>query len=76
MDVSKKSDCTETKNADTLKIPKMWRDGKHEEVKNYLLNDLKMIQALYNHAKKTKKLKYEHKEYGESFGEKEIAVYW
>lgn len=64
------------KNMDTLKIPKMWREGKHEEVKNYLINDLKMTEAIFNHGKQAGKFKYEHKEYGESLGEKEVIVKW
>ena len=65
-----------SKNEDTLKIPKMWRNGKHQEVKEYLHNDLKMTEALYHYGKNNKKLKYEHKEYGRSFGIKEIEVDW
>ncbi len=65
-----------TKNIDTMKIPKLWRDGQHQEVKDYLLNDLKMTEAIFNHAKKVKSLKYEHKEYGKSLGEKEVRVKW
>ena len=64
------------KTVNTLKIPKMWRDGKHQEVIEYLLNDLKMTESLYNHGKKNKKLKYEYKEYGKSFGEREVEVDW
>ena len=65
-----------TKNEDTLNIPKLWREGKHEEVRRYLLNDLKMTEALYNYGKKYGKLKYEHKEYGESWGIREVSVEW
>jgi len=64
------------KNVDTMKIPKMWRDGNHQEVKDYLLNDLKMTEAIYNHGKKNKKFKYDHKEYGKSYGEREVFVDW
>lgn len=65
-----------TKTVDTLKIPKMWRDGKHQEVKDYLLNDLKMIEAVFNHGKNVGKFKYEHRDYGKSLGEREVGVKW
>jgi DEAD/DEAH box helicase domain-containing protein len=64
------------KTEDSVDIPKMWRDGKREEVKSYLLNDLKMTEKLYLHGKKGGKLKYEHKEWGESFGEREVFIKW
>lgn len=65
-----------TKTVDTLKIPKMWREGKHQEVKDYLLNDLKMTEAVFNHGRNVGKFKYDHKEYGKSFGEREVSVKW
>lgn len=65
-----------SKNEDSIKIPGMWRNGEFDRVKKYLLNDLRMTEALYNHGKNKKKIKYEHKEYGESYGEREIIVNW
>ena len=65
-----------TKIVDTLKIPKMWRDGKHQEVKDYLLNDLKMTEAIFNHGRNVGKIKYEHKNYGKIIGEREVHVKW
>jgi hypothetical protein len=62
-----------TKTIDTLKIPKMWRDGKHQEVKDYLLNDLKMTEAVFNHGRNVGKFKYWHKN---SSCEKEVCVKW
>jgi hypothetical protein len=44
----------------------MWRDGKHQEVKDYLLNDLKMTEAIFMHGKHVGKIKYEHKDFGKS----------
>lgn len=64
------------KTINPLKIPKMWRDGKHDEVREYLLNDLRMTEGIFNHGKKFGKLKYEHKEYGESMGVREVSVEW
>ncbi len=65
-----------TKTINPLKIPKMWRDGKHDEVREYLLNDLRMTEGIFNHGKKFGKLKYEHKEYRESMGVREVSVEW
>lgn len=65
-----------SKTEESMNIPKMWRDGKREEVKSYLLNDLKMTEKVYLHGKKGGTFKYEHKEYGESFGEREVFVLW
>lgn len=65
-----------TKTVDTLKIPKMWRDGEHQRVKDYLLNDLKMTEAIFNHGRNVRKLKYELKDYGKSLGEREVSVTW
>lgn len=64
------------KTVDTLKIPKMWRDGKHQEVKDYLLNDLKMTEAIFNHGKNIGRFKYEYKDYGKSLGEREVSIKW
>jgi len=65
-----------SKTHDGKDISKMWREGKHDEVKAYLINDLKMTEAVYNHALKNKKLKYMHSEFNISFGEREVAVNW
>ncbi len=65
-----------TKTVDSLKIPKMWRDGKHDEVQAYLLNDLKMLERIFNYGKKFGKLKYEYREYGVSIGLREVSVEW
>jgi hypothetical protein len=65
-----------TKTENPQKIPEMWREGKHAEVRDYLLNDLKMTEAIFNHGKKQGKLKYDHKEYGESKGIREVSIEW
>jgi DEAD/DEAH box helicase domain-containing protein len=62
------------KNCNTLEIPKMWREGKHEEVQNYLLNDLIMTEKIFNYGKNFGKFKYTHKNYNEIIGEKEVNV--
>ena len=64
------------KTIDTVKIPKMWRDGQHQEVKKYLINDLKMTEAIFNHGKTVRNFKYMHKDYGKIIGEKVVKVNW
>ena len=58
------------------KIPKMWRDGLHKEVEDYLRNDLKMTKDFYNYAKKDGKVKYTHKDFCRIVGEREVDVKW
>ena len=65
-----------SKTEDSIKIPQMWREGKHTEVEQYLLNDLKMTEQFYLHGKKGHTFKYEHKEYGKSYGEREVYIKW
>ena len=65
-----------SKTEDSIKIPELWRNGEHEKVKAYLLNDLKMTEQFYLHGKKGYKFKYEHKEYGKSYGEREVYIKW
>ncbi len=65
-----------SKTHDGKEIPKLWRNGRYDEVKEYLINDLKMTEAVYNYALINKKLKYQHSEYNISFGEREVSVNW
>jgi len=64
------------KTHDSITIPKMWRDGHYTEVENYLLNDLKMTEAIFLHGRKGGKFKFEYKEFGKSHGEREVFVKW
>ncbi len=64
------------KTEDSIKIPEMWREGRIDEVKHYLLNDLKMTEQFYLLGKKGHTFKYDHKVYGKSHGEKEVYVKW
>jgi hypothetical protein len=64
------------KTVNPLKVPKMWREGKHDEVRSYLLNDLKMLKGIFEHGKKFGKLKYEHREYGVDMGTREVPIEW
>ncbi len=65
-----------SKTEDGTKIPQMWREGKKEQVKSYLLNDLKITEKFYLKGKEGYKFKYEHKVYGKSYGEREVYVKW
>lgn len=63
-------------------IPQMWKDGKHDEVKSYLLNDLKMTEAFYLAGCRGTIIKYDHRVYDAhinkpaSRGIKEIFLKW
>ena len=59
------------KSEDTLKIPKMWRDGKQDKVKEYLRTDLEITKGIYDYGKTKGELKYTHKNYG-----KTAKVHW
>ena len=65
-----------TKSEDTLKIPKMWRDGKQDKVKEYLRRDLEITKGIYDYAKTQGELKYTHKEYREIKGVRTVKVHW
>jgi hypothetical protein len=65
-----------SKSEDTLKIPKMWRDGKHDEVKEYLRRDLEITKGIYDYAKTKGELKYTHKDYGIIKGVRTVKIHW
>jgi len=64
------------KSEDTLKIPKMWRDGQHDEVKAYLRTDLEITKGIYDYGKTRGELKYTHKNYGKMEGVRTVKVHW
>lgn len=64
------------KSENTLKIPAMWRDGKHDAVKAYLQTDLEITKGIYDYCKTGGELKYTHKEYGEIKGVRAVKVHW
>ncbi len=65
-----------SKSEDTLKIPKMWRDGKHDKVKEYLRTDLEITKGIYDYGKTKGELKYTHKNYGKIEGVRTVKVHW
>lgn len=64
------------KTEDSIKIPEMWRAGKHDQVKAYLHNDLLMTEKFFLAGRKGHNFKYDHKIYGKSLGEREVYVKW
>lgn len=64
------------KTLSAIEIPKLWRNGNLQEVKKYLRNDLKMIEAIYNYAKENKKLRYRARIPGIGDHILEINVNW
>ena len=64
------------KSENTLKIPEMWRCGKHDEVKAYLRTDLEITKGIYDCGKTRGELKYTHKEYGKIKGVRTVKVHW
>lgn len=64
------------KTENTLKIPKMWRDGKKEEVINYLKKDLEIVKEIYNHGRINGTIEYTHKDYGKIEGVRTVKVDW
>ena len=64
------------KTENSIDVPKMWREGKINEVKSYLLNDLKMTEQFYLLGMKGHTFKYDHKVYGKSYGEREVYIKW
>ena len=64
------------KTEDSILIPKMWQDGKYEEVKAHLFRDLELTEKFYLAGCAGTKIKYHHKVYGVSHGEKEVYIKW
>ncbi len=62
------------KTEDSVLIPKMWHNGEKDRVKQYLRNDLKITEQFYLLGKKGGNIKYDHKVYGKSHGEREIYI--
>jgi hypothetical protein len=55
-------------------MPKLWQAGEKEKVIKHLEDDVKITRALYEHIKKQKKIKYEHWDYGENKGVRELKI--
>jgi hypothetical protein len=65
-----------SKTEASIDVPKMWREGHKEQVKEYLRNDLLMTERFYLAGKTGQNFKYNHKVYGVSKGEREVYVKW
>lgn len=63
-------------------IPRLWREGKKEDVRTHLIGDLGWTEELYLHGKREKRLVYDHKEYDRtqgkrvSLGHRVVKVDW
>ena len=51
------------KSGHGLEATKWWREGKHDEVRRYCLDDVKITKEVYDYARKHKELKY--KDFGD-----------
>lgn len=65
-----------SKTEKSIDVPRLWREGKRDIVKNYLKNDLLMTEKFYLLGKRGFIFKYEHKIYGKSHGERQAYVKW
>lgn len=65
-----------TKIIDTLKIPQMWRDGKYEEVKEYLKLDLDLLASVFYYGFSQNSIKYYEKNYGDIIGTNSKVFNW
>ena len=65
-----------SKTLESKKIPEMWREGKHEEVIEYLKQDLKLTKGIFEHVNKHKQIQYTEKSYGKVKGVKSVSVDW
>jgi hypothetical protein len=64
------------KSENSIKIPKMWRDGEHDRVIEYLRKDLEITKGIYDYGKTRGEIRYTHKEYGEIKGVRTVKVSW
>ena len=65
-----------TKTVDTLKIPQMWRDGKYEEVKEYLKRDLDILASVFYYGISQTSMTYYKKNYGKVIGTRSKIFNW
>ncbi len=59
---------------DTIKIPELWRAGKHNEVISYLQRDLDILASIFYLGLQKTPITYIEKNYGEIIGEKEVVL--
>jgi hypothetical protein len=64
------------KNLDTMDVPRLWRSGEKEKVREYCYNDVLMLKQLFLHGKAKGVLKYHVKSYGKPVGIRELRVPW
>jgi hypothetical protein len=65
-----------SKTQNSIKIPKMWRQGRYDEVREYLKRDLEITAGIFQYALENKQLEYSHKHYGKFLGNRIIEIDW
>ena len=65
-----------TKTEDTLIIPKLWKEGRTSEVKEYLRRDLDLTAGIFCYVLKNGQLIYPHKEFGKFIQNRTIKIDW
>jgi hypothetical protein len=65
-----------SKNLDTMEVPRLWRSGEKQKVKDYCYNDVMMLKTLFLYGKENGKLKYPVKNYGKTVSISELKVPW
>ena len=65
-----------TKTKNTLLIPKLWKEGRHSEVKEYLRRDLELTAGIFCYVLKFGQLIYPHKRYGKFIEDRTVKLDW
>ena len=65
-----------TKTEDTLMIPKLWKEGRYSEVKEYLRRDLELTAGIFCYVLKNGQLIYPHKKFGKFIENITIKIDW
>jgi len=65
-----------TKTEDTLMIPKLWKEGRYSEVKEYLRRDLELTAGMFCYVLKNGQLRYPHKKFGKFIEDRTIKIDW
>ena len=65
-----------TKTEDTLIIPKLWKEGRYSEVKEYLRRDLELTAGIFCYVLKFGHLIYPHKKFGKFIEDRTVRLNW
>ena len=64
------------KTEDTLMIPKLWKEGRYSEVKEYLRRDLELTAGIFCYVLKFGQLLYPHKTFGKFIEDRTVKLDW